>query len=67
MDDRVTIVTQSIQQEGAVDADPIRLAWGNAARWKARWRTESAAQHQQQPVGVRLRDALSLVLKRSER
>jgi len=51
----------------SIEADELRLAWGNPARWKARWREESLRRHLNQPLGERLRSALALVLRRSDR
>jgi predicted pyridoxine 5'-phosphate oxidase superfamily flavin-nucleotide-binding protein len=50
-----------------VDVGEVRLAWGNPASWKARWRDESLQRHLSRPLGERLRSALSLVLRRSDR
>ena len=50
----------------SIDADGVRLAWGDAASWKARWRAESLQRHLNRPLGDRLRSALSLVLRRSD-
>jgi hypothetical protein len=51
----------------SVEAGDVRLAWGNAASWKARWRDESLQRHLTRPLGERLRSALRLVLRRSDR
>ena len=50
----------------SIDTDGVRLAWGNPASWKARWRDESLRRHLNRPLGERLRSALSLVLRRSD-
>lgn len=47
----------------SIDAGEVRLAWGNPASWKARWRDESLRRHLDRPLGERLRSALSLVLQ----
>jgi hypothetical protein len=49
----------------SIDAGEVRLAWGDPASWKARWRDESLRRHLERPLGERLRSALSLVLPRS--
>jgi len=46
----------------SIDADGVRLAWGNPASWKARWRDESLRRRLNRPLGQRLRSALALVL-----
>jgi hypothetical protein len=51
----------------SIEAGGVRLAWGNPASWKARWRDESLRRHLKRPVGERLRAALSLVVGRSDR
>ena len=51
----------------SIDAGEVKLAWGNPASWKARWRDESLQRHLNRPLGERLRSALSLVLRRSDR
>jgi hypothetical protein len=49
----------------SIDAGEVRLAWGDPASWKARWRDESLRRHLERPLAARLRSALSLVLRRS--
>jgi hypothetical protein len=50
----------------SIDAGEVRLAWGDPASWKARWREESLRRHLDRPLGERLRFALSLVLRRPD-
>ncbi len=58
----------SDETEGdSLDIGDVRLAWGNPTRWKARWREESLQKHLDLPVGERLRRALSLLIRRSDR
>jgi hypothetical protein len=49
----------------SIEAGGVRLAWGNPATWKARWRDESLRRHLNRPLAERLRSALALVLRRS--
>ncbi len=69
MDKQATKSTSTLSTEASgasQDAGDVRLAWGSAVHWKARWRDESLAVHLERPIGERLRLALSMVLKRTE-
>ncbi|MGH2726409.1 MAG: hypothetical protein ACRDKS_05475 [Actinomycetota bacterium] len=48
----------------SIEAGEARLAWGNPAMWKSRWREESLRRYRERPLAERLRAALSLVLRR---
>jgi hypothetical protein len=48
-------------------AGDVQLAWGMASQWKAHWRFQSAHRHGERPIGERLRAALELVHRQSDR
>jgi hypothetical protein len=51
----------------SVEANGVTFAWGTPALWKARWRDESLRRHLELSMRERLRSALGLVLRRSNR
>jgi hypothetical protein len=49
-----------------VEVGSVKVAWGDAAQWKAQWRGESARRHLELPLDERLRSALALVIQRTD-
>ena len=60
-------VENRVSEGTCVDTGSVKLAWGSSAQWKARWRDEALVAHLARPVGERLQNALSLVIRRSDR
>ena len=60
--DDATVRRTDEPADRSIDTDGARLAWGNPASWKARWRDESLRRRLNRPLGQRLRSALALVL-----
>lgn len=48
-----------------VDTGELKLAWGDASKWKAYFREQSQRRYLDQPIEERLLVALSLVVRRS--
>lgn len=55
------------RDEKRIDVQGMTLAWGDAARWKARLREESLRAWDEKPLAERLLIALSMVRRRGDR